>query len=57
MKFGNIELKYVNSKCQVADYLTKSLATKQFQELLKKSNVGDCKSRENVNEGVDHIEN
>ena len=56
VKFGNIDLKYVNTNCQRADYLTKPLATKQFQELLKKSNVGDCKSRESVDDGVDHIE-
>lgn len=48
VKFGNIDLQYISSKSQLADYLTKPLATMQFQELLNKSNVGDYKSRGSV---------
>lgn len=47
-------MKYVNSKCQVADYLTKTLATKQFRVLLNKSNVGEFKPR-GSGDGVDRI--
>jgi hypothetical protein len=52
---GDIELKYTESKHQLADFLTKPLSTKQFQLLLKRSNVGNYASRGSVeNEGQVH---
>ena len=48
VKMGNIHLKYIETKEQLADYLTKPLPTMQFQFLLKNSNIGDYKSRGSV---------
>nr|CCA17450.1 putative polyprotein [Albugo laibachii Nc14]CCA25700.1 putative polyprotein [Albugo laibachii Nc14] len=48
VRSGNIDLQYISSDCQLADFLTKLLSTVQFQTLLRKTNIGDCKSRESV---------
>jgi hypothetical protein len=43
-----IEIQYIESKSQLADYLTKPLATKQFELLTSRSRVLDCGSRGSV---------
>ena len=48
VKAKTIDLKYIESKNQLADFLTKPIATKQFQRLLTKSKIrklwveGEC---------------
>jgi hypothetical protein len=45
IKTRKIELQYIESKCQLADFLTKSLATKPFKFMVYDSHIRNCKSR------------
>ena len=45
---GNVEIKYIESKDQLADFLTKAISTKQLQKFVRKSNVRNCTSRGSV---------
>ena len=51
VKANTIDLTYIESKNQLADFLTKPIATKQFQRLLIKSKIGNCGSRGSVGDG------
>jgi hypothetical protein len=48
IKSNEIKLEYIESKDQLADFLTKAIATKQFQRLLERSNIRSCRSRGSV---------
>ena len=48
VKSQNIALQYIETKNQLADYLTKAIPTKQFQTLIEKSRITNCKSRGSV---------
>nr|CCA27251.1 PREDICTED: copia proteinlike putative [Albugo laibachii Nc14] len=39
VKEGKLQLEYVDSKEQVADFLTKPLSTKQFDKLVRQANI------------------
>ena len=41
VKEKSIDLRYIETKQQLADFLTKPISTKQFQQLLTKSNIGN----------------
>ena len=51
VKAKTIDLKYIESKNQLADFLTKPIATKQFERLLVKSKIRRCGSRGSVEVG------
>ena len=48
VKARTIDLKYIPTADQLADFLTNSIATKQFQRLLTKSKIVNCGSRGSV---------
>ena len=48
VKLNNITLEYIESRKQLVDFLTKPLSTRQFQDLVAKSNIGNCLSRGSV---------
>lgn len=48
VKAKSIELKYIDTKLQLADFLTKPISTKQFELLLDKSNIRNSTSRGSV---------
>jgi hypothetical protein len=54
IKSMNIDLRYTESKLQLADFLTKPLSTKKFQQLVIKSSIGNFTSRRSIG-GVDII--
>nr|CCA22186.1 putative polyprotein [Albugo laibachii Nc14] len=39
VKFGNIKLEYIAAKLQLADFLTKAIATRHFEHLIKLSGI------------------
>ena len=43
-----VEIQYIESKDQLADFSTKVILTKQFQQLVKKPNVRNSMSRGSV---------
>nr|CCA27266.1 AlNc14C491G11920 [Albugo laibachii Nc14] len=49
---GEIQLKYVDSKEQVADFLTKPLSTKQFNKLARQANIRNCLPRRSVEDVI-----
>ena len=48
VKLNNITLEYIESRKQLADFLTNPLSARQFQDLVTKSNIGKCMSRGSV---------
>jgi hypothetical protein len=48
IKCGSITLCYIETKRQLADFLTKPIATQHFQDLLKQSNIRSVDSRGSV---------
>jgi hypothetical protein len=48
VKAKSIDLQYIETKFQLADFLTKPISTKKFQLLLAKSNIGNFASRKSV---------
>nr|CCA21616.1 putative polyprotein [Albugo laibachii Nc14] len=48
VKFGNIELEYITTKLQLADFLTKAVATKHFEHLIKLSGIRNIMLRGSV---------
>ena len=51
VKLNNITLEFIESKKQLADFLTKALPTRQFQDLVRKSNIRNCGWRGSVEYG------
>ena len=48
VKLNNITLEYIESRRRLADFLTKALPTRKFQDLVGKSNIRNCMSRGSV---------
>ena len=48
VKLNKITLEYIGSRRQLADFLTKALPKRQFQDLVGKSNIKSCISRGSV---------
>ena len=46
-----IQLEYIETKLQLADFLTKAISTKKFQFLVTKSSIGNFSSRGSVEDG------
>lgn len=55
IKSGDIKLNYLPAKKQLADFLTKAIATKQFHRLVQLSHIGICKSRGSVEDKIPHL--
>ena len=47
-----IQLEYIESKLQLADFLTKTISTKKYQFLVAKTNIGNFSSRRSVEGGT-----
>ena len=47
-----IQLEYIETQLQFADFLTKAISTKKFQVLVTKSNIKDLSSRDSVEVAV-----